>query len=98
MNINKEIQNESYVGRNKYTNTSGGAYDLMVHRLGIYQSIGNFGKRGGRGNSNGCGNQKNQRQNVMLLQQDSNGGNLNGCPPEDKLMPGKDGSTCSLEC
>ena len=34
----------------------------------------------------------------MLLQQDSNIVNLNGCPPEDQLMPGKDGSTCSLEC
>ena len=34
----------------------------------------------------------------MFLQQYSNGGDFNGCPPEDQLMPGKDGSTCSLEC
>ena len=29
----------------------------------------------------------------MLLQQDSNGGNLNDCTPEDKIVRGKDGST-----
>ena len=65
----------------------------MVCRSGIYQSIGNDGNIGGRGNSNGFGNNQNQRQNVMLLQQDSNGVNSNGFPPEDQLVPGKDGST-----
>ena len=33
----------------------------------------------------------------MFLQQDINGGNLNGFPPEDHILPGKDGSTFSLE-
>ena len=36
-NLNKEIKNESYVGRGKYTTTSGGAYELMVCRSGRYQ-------------------------------------------------------------
>ena len=34
----------------------------------------------------------------MFLQQDSNGGNLNGLPPEDQIVPGKDGSNSSLKC
>ena len=69
----------------------------MVCRSGIDQLIGNSGNRGGRGKSNLRGNQQNQRQTFILLQQDSNGSSLNGCPPEDQLVPGKYGSTCSLE-
>ena len=92
-NLNKELQNGSYVGKDNYPTTSRGAYELMVRRSEVYQSIGNGGNGGGRGNSNVCGNQQNQRKSVMFLQQDSNRGNSNGCPPEDKLVPGKDGST-----
>ena len=62
----------------------------MVFRSGIYQSIGNGGNGGRRGNSNGHGNQQNQRRNVMFLQQDINGGNSNGFTPEDQLVPWKD--------
>ena len=96
-NLNKELQNRSYVGRGKYPTNSGGSYKMMVRRSGRYQSIGNGGNGGGRGNSYGRGNQHNQRQNVMFLQQDSNGDNPNNFPPGDQLVPGKDGSTCSLE-
>ena len=85
-NLNKKLQNGSYAGRGKYQNTSGGDYELMVHRSGIYQPIDNGGNGGGRGHSNGRGNQQNQRQNIILLQQESNGGNFNGCPTEDKLV------------
>ena len=84
------------MGRDKYPTTSGGAYELMVFSSGRYQSIGDVGNGGGRGNSNGRGNQQNQRQKVMFLQQDSNVGNLNGFPPEDKRVTGKDSSTCSI--
>ena len=84
--------------RNEYLTTSGVVYELMICRLGRYQSIVNGGNKGGRVNSNVCGNQQNQRQNIMFLQKDTNGGNLNGCSPEDHLVPKKDGSTCSLEC
>ena len=52
----------------------------MVIRSVRYQSIGNGGNGGGRGKSNGCGNQQNQRQNVIFLQQE---GNSNGCPSDD---------------
>ena len=34
----------------------------------------------------------------MFLQQKINGGNLNECAPKDQIVPGKDGSTCYLEC
>ena len=44
--INRELQNGSYVGRGKYPTTSGGAYELMVSRSGRYQSIGNGGNGG----------------------------------------------------
>ena len=60
-NLDKELQNGSQVGRDKYPTTSEGAYELMVCRSGIYQSIGNCGKGGERENSNSCGNQHNQR-------------------------------------
>ena len=53
----------------------------MFRRSGRYKSIVNNGKGGGRENSNGRDNQHNQRQNFMLLQQDSNGSKYNGCPP-----------------
>ena len=69
----------------------------MVCRLGRYQYIVNGANRGGRGNSNACENQQNQRKNVMFLQQDSNGVNYNIFPTEDQLEPVKDGSNCSLE-
>ena len=49
-NLNKELQNGSYLGREKYTTTSEGAYKLMVCRSGRYQSIVNSGNGGGRGN------------------------------------------------
>ena len=49
-NINKGIQNGSYVGREKYPNNSAEAYELIVRRSGIYQSIGNGGNGRGRGN------------------------------------------------
>ena len=58
--------------RDKYSTTYGGFYELMVCRSDRYQSIGNGGNGVGRGNSNGLGNQQNQRRNVMFLQQDSN--------------------------
>ena len=60
-NINKELHNGSYVGRDKYLTTSGGAYELIFLRSGRYQSIGNSGNVGGRGNSNGRVNQQNQK-------------------------------------
>ena len=63
-NLNKELQNGSYVGRKKYLTTSIGSYKLMVCRPVRYQSIGNGGNRGGRGNQNGHGNQQNQRQTL----------------------------------
>ena len=56
-NLNKELQNGSYVGRGKYLTTSEGDYELMVCRSGRYYSIGNGGNGVGKGNSNGCGNQ-----------------------------------------
>ena len=34
----------------------------------------------------------------MFIQQDSNGGNSNGCPPKYQIMPWKEGSTLSLDC
>ena len=95
-NLNKQLQNGSYVVRVKYLTTSGGAYELMVHRSVRYQSIRNGGNGGGMVNSNGRGNQHNQRENVMLLQQDSNGGSSNGCVPEYQILPGKDISTFFL--
>ena len=76
------------MGREKYPTTSGRAYELTVLRPGRYQSIGNSGNGGGRVISNGCVNQQNLRQNIMLLQHDSNIGNFNGCTPEDQLVPG----------
>ena len=87
-NINKELQNGSYVGRDKYPNTSVGSYEFMIRRSVRYQSIRNGGNIGVRGNSNFRGNQYNQRRNIMFLQKDNNGGNSNGCPPEDQLVPG----------
>ena len=87
----------TYVGRDKYLTTSGGAYELIFCRSGRYQSIGNDVNGWGRGNSNGRGNQQNQRQNIMFLQQDINKVNSNGFPPEDQIVPGKDGSTWCLE-
>ena len=42
-NLNKELQNGSYVGRDEYPTSSGGAYELMVCRSVIYQYIGNGG-------------------------------------------------------
>ena len=96
-NLNKELQDGSYVGREKYPKTSGRVYEFMVHKSGRYQSIGNGDDEGGRGNSNCHGNQHNQRQNIMFLQQDINGGNSNCCPTEDQFVPGKYGSTWSLE-
>ena len=45
------------MGRYEYTTTSGGVYELMVLRSGIYQSIGNGGNGGERVNSNVHGNQ-----------------------------------------
>ena len=65
----------------------------MVRRSGIYQSIGNGDNGEGRVNSNGRGNQQNQRKKILLLKQDINGGNLNGYPPEDQIFPSKYGST-----
>ena len=79
-NLNKELQNGSYVGRGKYTNNSGGAYELMIRRSGRYQSIVNDGNGGGSVNSNGRGNQQNQRRNVILLHQEDN---ANGFSHED---------------
>ena len=90
-NLNKELFNGSYLGRDKYPTTSRGAYELMVHRPVIYQSIGNGDNGGVRRNSNGNGNQHNQRQHFMFLQQESNGVNSNSFPPEYQLFPGKDG-------
>ena len=58
-NLNKELQNGSYVGRYEYPNISGVSYELMVISSGRYQSIGNGGNGEGRGNSNGCVNQQN---------------------------------------
>ena len=84
------------MGRYKYPTTSGGAYELKIFRSGRYHSIGSSGNGGGRVNSNGRGNQQNQRRNIMFLQKDSNGGNSNDGPPEDHLVPGRDGSTLSL--
>ena len=71
-NINKELQNVSYVIRDEYPTTSGGDYEFMVLRSGRYQSIGNGGNGGGRGNSYVRGNQHNQRRNIMFLQQEGN--------------------------
>ena len=68
-NLNKELQNGSYVGRDEYPITSVGDYELMVHRSVRYQSIVNGGNGGGRGNSNGRVNQQNQSQNIMFKQQ-----------------------------
>ena len=84
------------MGRGKYLTTSGGAYELMVHKSDRYHSIVNSDNIGGRGNSNGCGNQHNQRQNIMFLQQGINEINSNSFPTEDQFMPGKCGSTFSL--
>ena len=47
---NKDLHNGAYVGRGKYTTTSGGPYEFMVCSSGRYQSIGNDGNRGKRGN------------------------------------------------
>ena len=55
-NLNKELHNGSYVVRDEYPTTYGGAYELMVHKPGRYQSIGNGGNGGGSRNSNGCEN------------------------------------------
>ena len=49
-NLNEELQNESYVGREKYPTTFGVSYELMVRRSGRYQSIENSGNVGGRVN------------------------------------------------
>ena len=49
-NLNKDIQNGSYVGRDEYPITSVGDYELMVHRSVRYQSIVNGGNGGGRVN------------------------------------------------
>ena len=38
-NLNKELQNGSYVVWDEYPTNYGGAYDLMVCRSGRYQSI-----------------------------------------------------------
>ena len=38
-NLNKELQNGSYLGRYKCKTNSGGAYELMSHRSGRYKSI-----------------------------------------------------------
>ena len=73
-NLNKELQNGSYVEKGEYLTDSGGAYELIVHRSVIYYSIVNGVNGGGKGNSNGLGNQQNQSRNVMFLQQE---GNLN---------------------
>ena len=83
--------------REKYPTNSGGAYELMICSSGRYKSIGNSCNRGRRWKSNGCGNQQNQRQNIMFLQQDSNGGNSNGCPPDYKIVTMKDGSAWFIE-
>ena len=85
------------MGRGKYPNNSVEAYELIVNRSGIYQSNGIGDSGGGRENSNGRGNQQNQRRNVMFLQQDINREDSNICPPKDHIVPGKDGSTYSLE-
>ena len=49
-NLNKELQNGSYVGMYKYLTNSGGYYELIVFRSGRYHSIGNGGNGGGRVN------------------------------------------------
>ena len=36
-NLNKELHNGSYVGRDKYPDNSGGAHELMFYRPGKYQ-------------------------------------------------------------
>ena len=51
--LNKELHNGSYVVRDKYQTTSGGAYELVVRRSDRYQSTGNSGIGGERGNSDG---------------------------------------------
>ena len=95
--LNKELQNGAYVLRDTYLTTSGGYYGLIFFRSFRYQSIGNGSNRGGMRNSNGRGNQQNQRRVFMFLKQDINGVDLNGFPPEYQLVRRKYGSTCSLE-
>ena len=49
-NLNKKLQNGLYLVRDKYLTTSGGAYELMIRRSGIYNSIVNNSNVGRRGN------------------------------------------------
>ena len=89
-NINKDLQNGSYVGKDKYPTNYGVYYEMIVRRPDRYQSIGNGSNGRRRGKSKLCGNQHNQRKNVMFIQQDSNVGNQKGCLPENQIVPVKD--------
>ena len=42
-NLNKELQNGSFLGRDKYPTTYGGGYELLVLKSGRYQSNENGG-------------------------------------------------------
>ena len=69
----EELNNESYIGRDKYPITTSGSYELMVHRSGQFQWNGYHSNSGG-GRCWGGGGHSGGRLNVInFLKQQHNG-------------------------
>jgi hypothetical protein len=85
--LNEELLNASYVGRDEYPTTPSSAYELLVQRSGRFQSI---TRAGDRSRVRTDGNHR-HHSSVGFLQTDI-------CQPATDLVPGRDGTTIDLEC
>jgi hypothetical protein len=88
--LNEELKNASYVGRDDYPTTISSAYELMIRRSGRYQAIGTR-DNGRRGQSD----INHRRRQLQFLQHDSGS---NATNDDEALVPGRDGTVCDLVC
>ena len=95
--LNEELLHASYVGRNEYPTTPANAYELLVRRSGRFHGLSHNAHHRERDRDR---NDNSHRNNHTQFLQTTNTEDTpsTSCPPTSDLVPGRDGTTCQLEC
>ena len=86
--LNKELANASYIGRDEHPTTPQSTYELLVQRSGRFH---NLNRSTDRPRNRGDNDQWNSNTRVAFLQIDI-------CTPVSDLAPGCDGKTANYQC